>query len=349
MGPEHAPLQHQAGETRRRRAGHRSTARSTRARSRFPHNPIQIADAALYLSKTQPSLGITDPYELTEAQLNAAVNLLKQQRPLIKKYWALASDEIELFKNGDAVIGAAWPLQTSTLQADKAPVSDTDPQARARPAGRDTWMLSAHAKHPNCAYKWVNWVSTPKVQAEQAISFGETPVEHEGLPVHGTRSRRARASKYHANAPSAYFKQHQVLEDAGDRLRQRQERLHRLQRLAAKVDGSDRLVAPRHGGSASRHRRERQRPASACRRHCSAGRGCGPACSFRRRSRGSCSIYLGGARSCCSSRRSGASTRSRGKIVHSWTLGQLRNALQSLAPTARSPLRTIGIAARGDA
>ena len=47
-----------------------------------PDNPIQIADAALYLSKTKPSLGITDPYELTEAQLDAAVKLLKQQRPL---------------------------------------------------------------------------------------------------------------------------------------------------------------------------------------------------------------------------------------------------------------------------
>src|SRR5712664_4550745 len=30
-----------------------------------PDNPIQIADAALYLEKTKPSLGITDPYELT--------------------------------------------------------------------------------------------------------------------------------------------------------------------------------------------------------------------------------------------------------------------------------------------
>jgi putative spermidine/putrescine transport system substrate-binding protein len=44
-----------------------------------PNNPIQIADAALYLSKTQPGLGITDPYELTQPQFNAAVNLLKQQ------------------------------------------------------------------------------------------------------------------------------------------------------------------------------------------------------------------------------------------------------------------------------
>ena len=55
-----------------------------------PDNPIQIGDAALYLSKTQPALGIKSPYELTEKQLNAAVTLLKAQRPLIVKYWALA-------------------------------------------------------------------------------------------------------------------------------------------------------------------------------------------------------------------------------------------------------------------
>ena len=71
--------------------------------------------------RAQPSLGITDPYELTEAQLNAAVNLLKQQRPLIKKYWSAAADEVELFKNGDAVIGAAWPLQTNNLAGRQGP------------------------------------------------------------------------------------------------------------------------------------------------------------------------------------------------------------------------------------
>jgi spermidine/putrescine-binding protein len=69
-----------------------------------PDNPIQIADAALYLMKTNKSLGITDPYELNQKQFDASVSLLKQQKPLIKKYWALASDEIDLFKNGDAVI-----------------------------------------------------------------------------------------------------------------------------------------------------------------------------------------------------------------------------------------------------
>jgi putative spermidine/putrescine transport system substrate-binding protein len=169
-----------------------------------PANPIQIADAALYLSKTQPSLGISDPYELTDAQLNAAANLLKQQKPLIKKYWALASDEIELFKNGDTVIGAAWPYQYSTLIADKEPVKQIIPSEGAT-GWADTWMLSAHAKDPNCAYKWVNWVSSPKVQAEQAISYGETPVNTKACP-YMEKIQKGSCSLYHANAPAAYFR-----------------------------------------------------------------------------------------------------------------------------------------------
>jgi putative spermidine/putrescine transport system substrate-binding protein len=168
-----------------------------------PANPIQIADAALYLSKTQPSLGITDPYELTEPQLNAATSLLKKQRSLIKKYWALASDEIELFKNGDAVIGAAWPYQYSTLLADKASVKEIIPSEGAT-GWADTWMLSAHAKHPGCAYKWVNWVSSPKVQAEQAISYGETPANTKACTFMET-IQKGSCPLYHANAPSAYF------------------------------------------------------------------------------------------------------------------------------------------------
>jgi putative spermidine/putrescine transport system substrate-binding protein len=169
-----------------------------------PDNPIQIADAALYLARTHPALGITDPYELTQKQLDAAVSLLKRQRPLIKKYWALASDEIDLFKNGDAVIGASWPYQTNTLQADKVAVKDTIPREGAT-GWADTWMLSAHAQHPNCAYLWMKWVSTPKVQAEQAISFGETPANTQACS-YMDRIQKGACARYHANAPASYFK-----------------------------------------------------------------------------------------------------------------------------------------------
>jgi putative spermidine/putrescine transport system substrate-binding protein len=168
-----------------------------------PDNPIQIADAALYLMKTQPSLGIKDPYELNSAQFNATIALLKRQKPLIKKYWALASDEIDLFKNGDAVIGASWPYQTNTLQADNVPVKDLIPSEGAT-GWADTWMLSAKAKHPNCAYEWMDWITTPHVQAQQAIYFGETPANPKACPIMDKLSPGS-AEQYHCGASPAYF------------------------------------------------------------------------------------------------------------------------------------------------
>jgi putative spermidine/putrescine transport system substrate-binding protein len=168
-----------------------------------PDNPIQIADAALYLMKTQSSLGIKDPYELTQKQFDASVALLKQQRPLIKKYWATAGDEITLFQNGDVVVGAAWPYQTIQLKAANAAVADTIPGEGATGWG-DTWMLATNAPHPNCAYLWTAYVSTPKVQAEQALFFGETPVNTKACAEMETLQAGS-CAQYHADAPGSYF------------------------------------------------------------------------------------------------------------------------------------------------
>jgi putative spermidine/putrescine transport system substrate-binding protein len=170
-----------------------------------PDNAIQIADAALYLSKTKPDLGIEDPYELTQEQLDAAVALLKQQKPLVKKYWALASDEIDLFKNGDATIGASWPYQTNTLIADNVPVKDTIPEEGAT-GWADTWMLAKNSQHVNCAYLWMKHVSTPKVQAQQAIYFGETPANKKACAEMDKMSPGS-CKQYHADAPASYFNQ----------------------------------------------------------------------------------------------------------------------------------------------
>ena len=32
----------------------------------------------------------------------------------------------------------------------------------------DTWMVAAKAKHPNCAYKWMDWIVSPEVNAQVA-------------------------------------------------------------------------------------------------------------------------------------------------------------------------------------
>jgi putative spermidine/putrescine transport system substrate-binding protein len=170
----------------------------------IPDNPIQIADAALYLSKVKPALGITDPYELTKAQLAAVVVLLKQQRPLIKKYWGLASDQIDLFKNGGSTIGASWPYQVNTLKAAKVPVVAVNPKEGVT-GWLDTWMLSSKAKHPNCAYKWMQYITRPTPQAQQAVYFGETPVNKKACAVMD-KIAKGSCAQYSGNAPESYYR-----------------------------------------------------------------------------------------------------------------------------------------------
>ncbi len=169
----------------------------------IPNNPIQIADAALYLSKIQPSLGIKDPYELDTKQFAAAIALLKQQKPLVKKYWSLASDQIDLFKNGSATLGASWPYQLSTLKGAKAPVAAVNPKEGVT-GWLDTWMLSSEAKHPNCGYLWMNYITTPKAQAQQATYYGETPVNRKAC---GEMNKLVKGScaEYSADAAESYY------------------------------------------------------------------------------------------------------------------------------------------------
>jgi putative spermidine/putrescine transport system substrate-binding protein len=167
-----------------------------------PNNPIQIADAALYLEKTKPSLGIKDPYELTQAQLTAAVKLLVRQKPLLKRYWNYAPDEDTSFKNGDVWLGAGWPYQTLQLKANHVPVKEVVPLPTTGWA--DTWMLASKAPHPNCAYKWMKYVTTAQVEAKQALVFGETPVNPRACP-YMNKIQKGSCAGYHLNEPASYY------------------------------------------------------------------------------------------------------------------------------------------------
>jgi putative spermidine/putrescine transport system substrate-binding protein len=138
-------------------------------------SPIFIADAALYLKTHQPDLGITDPYELTSAQLDAATSLLKQQAGMIGKYWAYYLDEIKGFNSGDMVIGTAWPVNEQYVQAaGKVNVADVIPSEGVT-GWADTWMMSSHAQHPNCMLKWMAYSLQPGVQTQVAEFYGATP------------------------------------------------------------------------------------------------------------------------------------------------------------------------------
>jgi putative spermidine/putrescine transport system substrate-binding protein len=138
-------------------------------------SPIFIADAAMYLMAHQPDLNITDPYELTSDQLDAAISLLKQQNGLVSKYWNVWSDEVDAFESGDMVAGTAWPANQNVLISDaKVNVGSVTPDEGVT-GWADTWMMSANSPHPNCMLAWMNYTLTDKVQAATAYTFGATP------------------------------------------------------------------------------------------------------------------------------------------------------------------------------
>ena len=136
--------------------------------------PIYIADGALYLKQKNPELGIKDPYELNETQYAAVLELLKGQRSLIGRYWHDAMVQIDDFKNEGVVASGSWPFQVNLLEAEKQPVKSVFPKEGAT-GWADTTMLHAEAKHPNCAYMWMEHSISPKVQGDLAAWFGSNP------------------------------------------------------------------------------------------------------------------------------------------------------------------------------
>ncbi len=145
-------------------------------------DPIYIADAAVYLKAHQPDLGITNPYELDDDQFNAAVDLLKQQHANVGEYWSDAAKQISSFTNGDVVVGTTWQYQYFALLADnqpmQAPGADTGFVPTEGATGwSDTWMVAKNAAHPNCMYKWMDFIVSPDANAEVAQYFGEAPAQ----------------------------------------------------------------------------------------------------------------------------------------------------------------------------
>jgi putative spermidine/putrescine transport system substrate-binding protein len=147
-------------------------------------SPIYIADAALYLMKTQPDLGIKDPYALDQEQLDAAVSLLKEQRQNISEYWSDYLKEVQAFKTGDSVIGTTWEVIRQVAEGEKVPVKAILP-TEGSTGWSDTWMIASEAEHPNCAYAWMSYITSPKPQSEVAQWFGEAPANGAACKITG--------------------------------------------------------------------------------------------------------------------------------------------------------------------
>lgn len=132
--------------------------------------PLTIADAALALPD------VDDPFRLTPAQLEAAVALLAANRERLA-YWSDPTDVVRGFASGSVRRAQALPYHLDVLRRADRPVREV---AGLRGTGWvDSWLVSARAAHPNCAYRWLAWTSSAETQKQAAGWVGLAPANPE--------------------------------------------------------------------------------------------------------------------------------------------------------------------------
>ncbi|MCB6182848.1 ABC transporter substrate-binding protein [Leeia sp. TBRC 13508] len=148
--------------------------KSNKGRVQAYDGAIYIADAALYLMKKNPKLGIKDPYELNETQYAEVLKLLRQQKTLTHRYWHDVTVQMNDFKNEGVAASSSWPYQVNALKGEKQAIDSVIPSEGVT-GWADTTMMHADAKHPNCAYKWMDYSLNNKLQSALAEWFGSLP------------------------------------------------------------------------------------------------------------------------------------------------------------------------------
>jgi putative spermidine/putrescine transport system substrate-binding protein len=157
-------------------------------------SPIYIADAAIYLMATQPDLGITNPYALDQKQFDAAIAALESQKSIVSQYWALYTDQQASLEAGSVTLGTSWQVIVNLATANGAKIAATKTKEGAT-GWSDTWMISSKAKHPNCAYMWLNHIISPQANAAVAEWFGEAPSNSKSCELTADKNH---CTTYHA-------------------------------------------------------------------------------------------------------------------------------------------------------
>lgn len=139
-------------------------------------SPHTIASAALYLKHRDRSLKIRDPYELTVEQLEAVAELLQKQRPNVLRIAKDSTQTIEAFSVGDAVVGMGGAYELDVLARGGRPIAVAAPKEGVT-GWYAAWAIGSRARHPNCMYRWLDWVSTPEVQKQMAEWRGAAPAD----------------------------------------------------------------------------------------------------------------------------------------------------------------------------
>lgn len=166
------------------------------------NSPISIADAALYLMHQRPELNIKNPYALDQTQFDAAIGLLTKLQPAVSRYWADAQTQQTDLEKGTDLVGTSWQVVLNNLGRDGYKQIAAVKPVEGLTGWSDTWMIAAGAKNPTCAYKWLDYISSPAVNAQAAEFFGEAPANSQAC---AKTTDPKFCAEYHADDP-VYWK-----------------------------------------------------------------------------------------------------------------------------------------------
>ncbi|MFL5260242.1 MAG: ABC transporter substrate-binding protein [Hyphomicrobiales bacterium] len=131
-------------------------------------------------SFTALTLGIADPFHLTDEQMQQIKDKLIKLKQNVLSFYTTPDEALQLYKNNDvALIWANYGQQQVKAMKDAgANIAYVNPKEGAL-AWLDTWAMTSGVRDTELAEAWVNFLLQRKVgeQLSQRTGFGNTVVE----------------------------------------------------------------------------------------------------------------------------------------------------------------------------
>lgn len=144
----------------------------------------------------------TDVYNLSDEQLEIVKLKLIEQKPLLRTYWAQAGDLIDLYVKGEVWVSETWGgYQVAVLQEQGIPVAEAIPIEKAD-GWQDVWNVVKGTPNLDCAYDWINFISSTDGQCGMVHVAGYSPAN----PVAVQDCLTAEEKAFHHLEDSGYVK-----------------------------------------------------------------------------------------------------------------------------------------------
>jgi spermidine/putrescine transport system substrate-binding protein len=115
-----------------------------------------------------------DPIQATIEDIEAATEMLEQQRPIVRDYYG--NDYIQPLLDGDLILTMAWSGDVNWMRLDNPDLAFVVPEEGGN-RWTDNMCIPSLAEHPTDAHEWMNFAYDPEIatQITETVWY-ESPV-----------------------------------------------------------------------------------------------------------------------------------------------------------------------------